>query len=204
MSQGTGSDIKISKTQIRKAVKQVGSLWGSLISLGSKLLPMAMPIAKKAIAPLATGALSGLASLGVDKIFGKGQRGGFLIPIDKIAQLAAYKHLLTTEQKKDILKSVQTGNGLVIRPTKTQSGGFLGTLLAGIGVPLVLNALTGKGLQADRTGSANTTSVYVPDTDTTIKWPWNVSSVSLYVTTILWNMGKPGWCGRKGGISYIP
>ena len=74
MSQGTGSDIKISQRQIREAVRQGGSLWGSLISLGSKLLPMAMPLAKKAIAPLATGALSGLASLGVDKIFGKGQR----------------------------------------------------------------------------------------------------------------------------------
>ena len=163
MSQGTGSDIKISKTQTRKAVKQGGSLWGSL----ARLLPMALPLAKKAITPLATGALSGLASLGVDKIFGKGQRGGFLIPIDKITPLIAYKHLLTTGQKKDILRSLQTGNGLVIRPTKTQQGGFLGILLASIGVPLLLNALTGKGLQADRTGSANTTSVYVPDTDTT-------------------------------------
>ena len=122
MSQGTGSDIKISKTQIRKAVRQGGSLWGSLINLGSKLLPMAMPLAKKAIAPLATGALSGLASLGVDKIFGKGQRGGFLIPMEKIAQLVAFKHLLTTGQKKDILKSLQTSNGLVIRPTKKQQG----------------------------------------------------------------------------------
>ena len=28
----------------------------------------------------------------------------------------------------------------------------------------MLNALTGKGLQADKTGSANTTSVYVSDT----------------------------------------
>ena len=84
--------------------------------------------------------------------------------MDKIAQLVAYKHLLTTGQKKDILNALQTGNGLVIRPTKTQQGGFLGTLLASIGVPLLLNALTGKGLQADRTGSANTTSVYVPDT----------------------------------------
>ena len=164
MSQGTRSDIKISKTQIRKVVRQGGSLWGSLVNLGSKLLPMAMPLAKKAIAPLATGTLSGLASLGEDKIFGKGQRGGFLVPIDKIAQLINYKHLLTTGQKKDILKALQTGNGLVIRPTKTQQGGFLGTLLASIGVPLLLNALTGKGLQADRTGSANTTSVYVPDT----------------------------------------
>ena len=112
---------------------------------------MAMPLAKKAIAPLATGALSGLASLGVDKIFGKGQRGGFLIPQVKIAQLIAYKHLLSTGQKRDILNALQTGNGLVIRPTKTQQGGFLGTLLASIGVPLLLNALTGKGLQADRT-----------------------------------------------------
>ena len=46
-------------------------------SLGSRLLPMAMPLARKAIASIATGALSGLASLGVDKIFGKGvQQGG--------------------------------------------------------------------------------------------------------------------------------
>ena len=44
MSQGTGSDIKISKTQIRKGIKHGGSLCGSLISLGSKLLPMAMPL----------------------------------------------------------------------------------------------------------------------------------------------------------------
>ena len=45
---------------------------------GTRLLPMAMPLAKKAIAPIATGALSDLASLGVDKIFGKGvQQGGF-------------------------------------------------------------------------------------------------------------------------------
>ena len=47
MSQGTGSGIKISKTQNRKAIKHGGSLWGSLISLGSKLLPMPMPLAKK-------------------------------------------------------------------------------------------------------------------------------------------------------------
>ena len=148
--------------QIRKAIKHGGSLWGSLISLGSKLLPMAMPLAKKAIAPIATGALSGLASLGVDKIFGKGQQGGFLIPQDKIAQLIANKHLLSAGQKKDILKARQSGGQLVIKPTRTQQGAFLGTLLATIGVPLLLNALTGKGLQADRTGTANTMPVYVP------------------------------------------
>ena len=142
MSQGTGSDIKISKTPIRKAIKHGGSLWGSLIKLGSKLFPMAMPLAKRAITALATGALSGLASLGVDKIFGKGQQAGFLIPQDKIAQLIVYKHLLSAGEKKDILNALQTGSGLVPKPTKTQQGGFLGTLLANIGVPLLLNALT--------------------------------------------------------------
>ena len=121
MSQGTGSDIKISKAQIRKAVRQGGSFWGSFLRLGSKLLPMVMPLAKKAIAPLATGALSGLASLGVDKIFGKGQLGGFLVPMDKIAQLINYRHLLTAGQKRDVVNALQ-GNGLVIRPTKTQQG----------------------------------------------------------------------------------
>ena len=105
MSQGTGSDIKISKTRIRKAIKHGGSLWGSLIKLGSKLFPMAMPLAKRAITALATGALSGLASLGVDKIFGKGQQAGVLIPQDKIAQLIVYKHLLSAGEKKDILNS---------------------------------------------------------------------------------------------------
>ena len=167
MSQGVGSDINISKTQITKAVKYGGSLGGSLVNLGSRLLPMAMPLAKKAITPIATGALSGLASLGVDKIFGKGvQQGGFLIPQNKIAQLIAYKHLLSKGQKKDILNALQSGGQLFIKPTRTQQGGFLGTLLASIGIPMLLNALTGKGLEADRSGSTNTMSVYVPENGT--------------------------------------
>ena len=125
---------------------------------------MAMLLAKKAIAPIATGALSGLASLGVDKVFGKGvQQGGFLIPQNKIAQLIAYKHLLTAGQKEGILNALQSGGQLVIKPTRTQQGGCLGTLLASIGVPLLLNALTEKGLQADKIGTTNTMTVYVPE-----------------------------------------
>ena len=115
---------------------------------------MAMPLANKGIAPIATGALSGLASLGLDKIFGKGvQQGGFLIPQNRIAQMIAYKYLLSAGQKKDILNALQSGGQLVIKPTRTQQGGFLGTLLASIGVPLLLNTLTGKGLQTERTAT---------------------------------------------------
>ena len=53
------------------------------------------------VAPaLATGALQALGSLGIDKIFGKGQTGGFLIPQNKIDQLIKYKDLLTKKQKR--------------------------------------------------------------------------------------------------------
>ena len=109
-----------------------------------------------------------------------------------MAQFIAYKHLLSTGQKRDILNALQTGNGIVIRPTKTQQGGFLGTLLASIGVPLLLNALTGKGLQADRTGSANTTSVYVPDTTN----GHGMYNPYPYMSPPFFG-GKPGWCGVK-------
>ena len=66
----------------------------------------------------------------------------------------AYKHLLTNKQKKDILNSLQSGGQLVVKPTKSQYGGFLGTLLASIGLPLAIEAIkkiTGKG--APRMGS---------------------------------------------------
>ena len=74
--------------------------------------------------------------------------------------MIAYKHLLSAGQKKDILNALQSGGQLVIKPTRTQQGGFLGTLVASIGVPLLLNTLTGKGLQADRTGTTNTICQY--------------------------------------------
>ena len=82
----TGVDIKISKTQIRSSAKQGGSLFSSLALLGAKALPLMTKAASKALPALATGAVSALGSLGIDKIFGKGQTGGFLIPQNKIAK----------------------------------------------------------------------------------------------------------------------
>ena len=136
-----GMDIKLAKTNIRKQVG--GNLLTSILALGRTFRPT---IAKT----LGLSALGGLASEGasqiVKKISGNGvQRGGFLIPQNKIDKLIANKHLLSTKQKKDILEALQSGSGVVMKPTKTQSGGFLSTLLASIGIPMILNALTGKG-----------------------------------------------------------
>ena len=128
-----GMDIKLSKTNIRKQVG--GNLLTSILSLGRVFGPtIAKTIGLSALA----GATSAGASQLVKKIAGKGVKtGGFLIPQNKIDKLIANKHLL--------LDALQSGSGVVIKPTKTQSGGFLGTLLASIGIPVVLKALTGRG-----------------------------------------------------------
>ena len=52
--------------------------------------------------------------------------------------MITYKHLLSTKQKQDILNALQTGSGVHIKPTKTQLGNVLGTILASIGIPLAV------------------------------------------------------------------
>ena len=138
-----GMDIKLAKTNIRKQVG--GSLLTSILTLGRTLAPT---IGKT----LGLSALAGLASEGASQVVKK-ITGGFLIPNDKINQLIAYKHLLTDKQKRDILNSFQSGGKLVLKPTKSQSGGFLGTLLASIGIPLAVEAIKKMTGGAPRMGS---------------------------------------------------
>ena len=72
LANGTGSDIKISKTQIRNSVKHGGNLFTSLINLGSKVLPYAIKGISKVAPALATGAATALGDLGMKKLFGRG------------------------------------------------------------------------------------------------------------------------------------
>ena len=139
-----GMDIKLAKTRVG------GSLLSTVLSLGVRALPT---VGKT----LGLSALSGLASEGVSQalkaITGKGQKGGaiplpMMIPFNAINQLMPYVNMFTTKQQRDILSALQSGSGVRIKPTKTQSGGFLGTLLASIGIPLAIEAIkkmTGKG-----------------------------------------------------------
>ena len=66
----TGVDINISKKQISAQSKNWGFLGALASFLARTVLPTEARIAPKVVAPLATGALSGLASTGVSKIFG--------------------------------------------------------------------------------------------------------------------------------------
>ena len=138
-----GMDIKLAKTNIRKQVG--GSLLTSILTLGRTLAPT---IGKT----LGLSALAGLASEGASQVVKK-ISGGFLIPNDKINQLIAYKHLLTDKQKRDILNTFQSGGKLVMVPTKSQSGGFLGSLLASIRLPIAIEAIKKITGGAPRMGS---------------------------------------------------
>ena len=163
IANGTGSDIKISQTQIRSLVKRGGNLFSSLVSLGSKLLPYAVKGVAKVAPAIATGAATALGEIGLKKLFGK----GITIPKKFFPFLPPIANEFTKSQIDQINKVFKTGGRLVIKPTKTQiEGGFLGTL-ASIGIPMatsLLPKLLGSGLQVDRGSSSNTRSVYVPPT----------------------------------------
>ena len=161
LAAGTGSDIKISRTQIRRSVKHCGNLFTSLASLGAKLLPLAMRGVSKVAPALATGAASALGEIGSKKLFGQ----GITIPRKYILMLPPFAREFTKSQRDRTNKAYQTGGRLVIKPTRKQiEGGFLGTL-AFIGIPMEISLVSkmfGSGLQLDRQPSSNTKNVYVP------------------------------------------
>ena len=133
-----GMDIKLSKINIRKQIG--GSLLSTILSVGRTFGPtLAKTLGLSALA----GAASEGASQIVKKISGRGQTGGLMLPYENIEKILPYSRMLTNKQAKDIYHAMQTGSGVHITPTKEQRGGFLGTLLAGIAAPLVIDALKG-------------------------------------------------------------
>ena len=167
LATGKGSDIKISKTQIRRSLKHGGNLFTSLASLGAKLLPFAIRGASQVAPALATGAASALGEIGFKKLF----RKGITIPRKFILMLPPFAREFTKAQINQINNAYKTRGRLVIKPTRRQvEGGFLGTL-ASIGIPMAISLVSkmfgsglpaGAGLQVDRGSSSKTRNVYVP------------------------------------------
>ena len=92
----------------------------------------------KAVPALATGAVSALGSLGIEKMFGK----GISIPKRFITMLPPFKKEFTKAQIGQINRVYQTGGRLVIKQTRKQiEGGFLGTLTS-IGIPMAISLVS--------------------------------------------------------------
>ena len=85
---GKGLTVRMSSKQLKRNTQEGGFLGALLPMLGTAARfvgPTLMGVAKKALPSLATGALSGLASTGVSKLFGDGlylKKGGMVAQVE--------------------------------------------------------------------------------------------------------------------------
>ena len=100
----------------------------------------------KILAPLATGAVSGLGETAIKKAVG----GSYQLSPEHVKMVVdtpeireQIKQLLPVAQQKKLVNSYKSGSGLVLKTGSGQKGGFLGSLLAGIGIPLIAKLLGG-------------------------------------------------------------
>ena len=88
--QGKGLTVKMSSKQLKHNVKTQGGFLGALLGTAARVVgPALMGVAKKVLPHLATGALSGLASTGVSKLFGNGlylKKGGTIAQVETDGQ----------------------------------------------------------------------------------------------------------------------
>ena len=145
---------------------------------------------------MATGAVSALGNLGINKILGN------VITISKrfIELLPPFKNEFTKAQINQINKAYQSGGRLVFKPTRIQiEGGFLSTLPS-IGIPMAISLVSkifGSGLQVDRQASTNTRNVYVPQGPVKTR---GEGHYPIYQSQpFFWKLGKSNWsCSKMG------
>ena len=130
---GKGLTIRMSSRQLKHNIKTEGGFLGALLpvlaGVGRAVAPALLGVAKKAVPALATGALSGLASTGVSKLFGDGlylKKGGMIAQVETDGQ-----GLYLKPHKGKGLGS--RGNGLYLKQGKNiyDGSGFL------TGIPII-------------------------------------------------------------------
>ena len=126
--------------------KQTGS------GIFSAVLPALRAVAPTVVKTLGISALAGAASEGASQIIKKITGGQlFRIPNDKLFMLAQMSNLLTPKQKRDLATAHQLMQDMNFRVTEKQVGNGIGSILASIGIPLVIDAV--KGGSAGRIGN---------------------------------------------------
>ena len=140
----SATDIKLSKTQIKKII-QSGGLLGNLLSkLAGPLMKVALPLAKNVLAPLGlTAAMSAIDGSIQKKIHASG-----------VTKRAGVKLIIEHEDMNDIMKIIKAleNSGILLKgvskpiknETNEQKGGFLSMLLGTLGASLLGNLLTGR------------------------------------------------------------
>ena len=137
-SLGKGMQIKISRANVRK---QMGS------GIASSILPVLRNVGPVIGKTMGLSALAGLASEGVSQLVKKISEGQiFQVPNKHLYRLAMMDNLLTKGQIRDLAKAYTDGSDMLFKVTNKQVGNGIGTILATIGIPMILDALKGKGV----------------------------------------------------------
>ena len=141
INNNSATDIKLSKSQIKKLIQSGGFLDKLLSKLAGPLMKVAMPLAKNVLAPLGlTAAMSAIDG-----------------SIQKKFHSSEIKLIIEEEDMKDIMKIIEAleNSGILLKgvsktienETKEQRGGFLTMLLGTLGASSLGNLLTGgKGI----------------------------------------------------------
>ena len=92
-------------------------------------------------------ALAGLASEGASQIIKKISGGQiFQVPNQHLYKLAMMDDLLTKGQIRDLAKAYTDNADMMFKVTNKQVGNGIGSILATIGIPMIIDALKGKGV----------------------------------------------------------
>ena len=137
LNNNSATDIKLSKTQIKKIIQSGGFLGKLLSKLAGPLMKVALPLAKNVLTPLGlTAAMSAIDGSIQKKIYGSGVK----LIIEQEDMNDIMKIIKALEKSGILLKGVSK---TIKNETKEQRGGLLGTL----GASLLGNLLTGaKGI----------------------------------------------------------
>ena len=134
---GKGVQIKISKANVRK---QTGS------GIFTSLLPVLRNVAPTIGKTMGLSALAGLASEGASQILKKITGGQiFQVPNQHLFRLAMLSELLNKGQIRDLAKAHKDGSDMLFKITQKQVDNGIGTILASIGIPMILDAIKGRG-----------------------------------------------------------
>ena len=139
VNNNSATDIKLSKTQIKKIIQSGGFLGKLLNKLAGPLMKVALPLAKNVLAPLGlTAAMSAMDGSIQKKIHGSGATKG-----------SGVKLIIEREDMNDIMKTIKAleNSGILLKgvskaiknETKERKGGFLSMLLGTLGASLLGN-----------------------------------------------------------------
>ena len=134
------TDIKLSKSQIKKLIQSGGFLGKLLSKLAGLLMKVAMPLVKNVLAPLGLTAAMSAIDGGIQK---KMREEGIQLIIEQEDMNDIIKIIEALENSGILLKGVSK---TIENETKEQRGGLLSMFLGTLGASLLGNLLSGKGL----------------------------------------------------------